>query len=62
MLVFAGREPAAAAGAQSSPRSRGEGIYQRHADALYRQAVVTLGDADMAARIVADVLTAECAG
>jgi hypothetical protein len=61
MHVFAGKEPAADAGAGSAPSARARDTYERHASGLYRQAVLTLGDPGAAGRIVADVLTAECA-
>jgi hypothetical protein len=61
MLVFAGKEPAAAVGAESAPGAEARDIYERHADGLYRQAVLTLGDSGAAGGIVADVLIAEYA-
>jgi hypothetical protein len=35
-------------------------IYDRHADGLYRQALLTLGDAGMAEQVVCDVIVDEC--
>jgi hypothetical protein len=35
-------------------------IYDRHADGLYRQALLTLGDAGMAEQVVTDVIVDEC--
>ena len=35
-------------------------IYDRHADGLYRQASLTLGDAGMAEQVVCDVIVDEC--
>ena len=35
-------------------------IYDRHADGLYRQALLTLGDARMAEQVVCDVIVDEC--
>ena len=40
--------------------SRDEAIYDRHADRLYQQALLTLGDAGLAEQVVSDVLTDEC--
>ena len=37
-------------------------IYDRHADGLYRQALLTLGDARMAEQVVCDVIVDECTG
>jgi hypothetical protein len=34
--------------------------YDRHADALYRQALLTLGDAGLAGQVVCDVIVDEC--
>jgi hypothetical protein len=34
--------------------------YDRHADALYRQALLTLGDARLAGQVVCDVIVDEC--
>jgi hypothetical protein len=45
--------------AASSARSRD--IYQRHAVALYRQALLTRGDSALAERAVCDVVVNECA-
>lgn len=35
-------------------------IYDRHADGLYRQALLTLGDAGLAEQVVCDVIVDEC--
>jgi hypothetical protein len=35
-------------------------MYDRHADGLYRQALLTLGDAGMAEQVVCDVIVDEC--
>lgn len=40
--------------------SRDEAVYDRHAARLYRQALLTLGDAGLAEQVVSDVLTDEC--
>jgi hypothetical protein len=38
----------------------GADIYDRHADGLYRQALLTLGDAGLAEQVVCDVIVDEC--
>ena len=43
-----------------APCDRDAEIYDRHAGALYRQALLTLGDADLAEQVVCDVLVDEC--
>jgi hypothetical protein len=43
-----------------APCDRDADIYDRHADALYRQALLTLGDAGLAERVVCDVIVDEC--
>lgn len=35
-------------------------IYDRHADGLYRQALLSLGDAGLAGQVVCDVIVDEC--
>jgi hypothetical protein len=41
-------------------RDRDVRIYDRHAVGLYRQALLTLGDTELAGQVVGDVITAEC--
>ncbi len=45
--------------APASP-SPDEAVYDRHATRLYRQALLTLGDAGLAEQVVSDVITEEC--
>jgi hypothetical protein len=45
----------------SAARDRAADLYDRYAAALYRQAVLTLGDATLAEQAVCDVIAAECA-
>jgi hypothetical protein len=40
---------------------RAAAVYDRHAPGLYRQALLTMGDRDMAEQVVSDVVVAECA-
>jgi hypothetical protein len=49
----------AGASAGASP-SRAEAIHDRHGDRLYRQALLTLGDAGLAEQAVSDVIAGEC--
>ena len=42
-------------------RTRRQAIYQRHADALYRQALLMLDDPALAEGVVCDVIIDECA-
>ena len=49
-----------AAAAASLTVSRDGAIYDRHAAGLYRQALLTLGDAGMAEQVVSDVVLDEC--
>jgi hypothetical protein len=60
MLGFGGVSPAYASATVNAPRIRDADIYDRHAAGLYRQALLTLGDAGMAAQVVSDVIVAEC--
>ena len=46
--------------ATTTPGQRDQDIYDRHAAGLYRQALLTLGDADMAEQVVSDVIVDEC--
>lgn len=43
-----------------APCDRDADIYDCHAPALYRQALLTLGDAGMAEQVVCDVIVEEC--
>jgi hypothetical protein len=55
--------PGQANPARSSVTARGDldaDIYDRHADGLYRQALLTLGDAGLAEQVVCDVMVDEC--
>jgi hypothetical protein len=45
--------------AGASP-GRAGAVHDRHGDRLYRQALLTLGDAGLAERVVSDVITGEC--
>ena len=49
-----------AAAAATMTVSRDGAIYDRHAAGLYRQALLTLGDAGMAEQVVSDVVLDEC--
>jgi hypothetical protein len=49
-----------AAAAATMTVGRDEAIYDRHAAGLYRQALLTLGDAGMAEQVVSDVVLDEC--
>jgi hypothetical protein len=50
------------AGAPSAPsRARREVIYQRHAAALYQQALLMLDDPALAENVVCDAIVGECA-
>ena len=40
--------------------SQGETVYDRHCARLYQQALLTLGDAALAERVVGEVMTGEC--
>ena len=51
----------AVASVGASP-SRAGALHDRHADSLYRQAMLTLGDASLAEQVVSDVITEECLG
>ena len=44
----------------AAPRDRAAERYDRHSAALYRQALLTLGDAGLAERVVRDVILDEC--
>ncbi len=72
-MVFAVRAAAEIPGASSLPQSvsgsavtpamtssRAEVIYDRYAAGLYRQALLTLGDAGLAEQVVSDVILDEC--
>jgi len=45
----------------SGPRDRAAEVYDRHAVAVYRQALLMLADEDMAGQVACDVITGECA-
>ena len=51
----------AVASVGASP-SRAGAVHDRHADSLYRQALLTLGDASLAEQVVSHVITEECLG
>jgi len=55
-----GKTGAAGVSATAS-RTRRQAIYQRHASALYRQALLMLGDSALAEGVVCDVIIDECA-
>jgi hypothetical protein len=56
-----GTPPASRAAAAASVTVRRDGaVYDRHAAGLYRQALLTLGDAGMAEQVVSDVILGEC--
>jgi hypothetical protein len=60
-LPESGKPPALSrAAAASVTFSRDGAIYDRHAAGLYRQALLTLGDAGMAEQVVSDVILDEC--
>jgi hypothetical protein len=54
-------ETAMARAAVMASSGRRQDIYQRHAAALYRQALLTLGDSALAEHVVCDVIVEECA-
>lgn len=54
-----GEQALGQAAAPASP-SPDEAVYDRHAARLYRQALLTLGDAGLAEQVVSDVITDEC--
>ena len=49
-----------AAPSASPPRDRQAEIYDRHAAAVYGQALLMLGDEDLAGQVARDVIVAEC--
>jgi hypothetical protein len=55
-----GKQPRGQAAAAATSPGRDEAIYDRHAARLYRQALLTLGDAGLAEQVVSDVITVEC--
>ena len=59
-MLGLGRAGAAAVPATAS-RARKQVIYQRHAAALYRQALLMLDDSALAEGVVCDVIVDECA-
>lgn len=61
-LPESGKPPALsrAAAAASVTDRRDGAVYDRHAAGLYRQALLTLGDAGMAEQVVSDVILGEC--
>jgi len=59
-MIEPGKTWAAGTSAAAS-RARREVIYQRHAAALYRQALLMLDDSALAENVVCDVIVDECA-
>jgi DNA-binding CsgD family transcriptional regulator len=59
-MLRLGKTGAVGAPAPPGP-DRSQGIYQRHAAALYQQALLMLGDLALAEDVVRDVLVGECA-
>jgi hypothetical protein len=55
-----GKQSLGRAVAPAGSPGRDEAVYDRHAARLYRQALLTLGDAGLAERVVSDVITDEC--
>ena len=53
-------KPAVGVSVPDSP-GRSQELYQRHAAALYRQALLTLDDPTLAEQVVCDVIVEECA-
>jgi hypothetical protein len=45
----------------TASRARSQAVYQRHADALYRQALLMLDDSTLAEDVVCHVIVDECA-
>jgi DNA-directed RNA polymerase specialized sigma24 family protein len=60
MLEFGKTTTIPASVTVDAPYDRDAEIYDRHAGALYRQALLTLGDAGLAEQVVCDVLVDEC--
>ncbi len=58
-MLRLGKTGAVGAPAPPGP-DRGQVIYQRHAAALYRQALLMLGDLALAEEVVCDVIIGEC--
>ena len=55
-----GKQPGGQAAAAAASLRRDQAVYDRHAAGLYRQALLTLGDAGLAEQVVSDVITDEC--
>ncbi len=60
MLRFAKIAPGSGSTPGAAPGQPAEDIYDRYAGHLYRQALFTLDDTDLAEQVVSDVIVGEC--
>jgi hypothetical protein len=60
MLIFAKADIARGLVPDTAAVHKDEDTYDRHADNLYRQALFTLDDTELAAQVVSDVIVEEC--